>query len=155
MNIRACTGCEKCRGKGICKGLKDDMGGLYEILEKAQGLLLVSPTHHYNVSVSMKAFIDRLYPFYDFSDQRPGPWSSRLANRGKKAALATVCEQISTYDMGFVMEAMERPLLALGYEVIGKLPAMGIFEAGGVLERKDIMRAAHEMGNDLVKSIPA
>jgi multimeric flavodoxin WrbA len=129
------------------------MSDLYGEILQAHGLVLVTPTHNYNVSVSMKAFIDRLYAFYDFADSRPRTWSSRLGGMGKKAVIAAVCEQMSPYDMGFALEAMERPLQALGYEIVGKLPVLGIFDAGLVAADEEVMARAHKAGEDLVKAL--
>ncbi|OEU63682.1 MAG: hypothetical protein BBJ57_09230 [Desulfobacterales bacterium PC51MH44] len=60
-NFQSCIGCENCRKDKICTGLNDGMQLLYPKLIESKGLILVSPTHHYNISAWMKAFIDRLY----------------------------------------------------------------------------------------------
>ena len=39
----------------------------------------VLPINHYKITAWMKTFTDRLYCFYEFGEQRPGPWSCRLA----------------------------------------------------------------------------
>jgi putative NADPH-quinone reductase len=92
-HYQSCIGCERCRKDGICKGIHDGMHLLYPKVREASGLVLVSPTHNYNITALMKAFIDRLYCFYIFTDDRPRNWSSRLGNQGRKALLAAVCEQ--------------------------------------------------------------
>ncbi len=153
MKIRACLGCEKCRGEGRCLGLRDDMTPIYEKIVESNGLVLVTPVHQYNVSVSMKAFIDRLYAFYDFSDTRPRNWSSRLANLEKKAVLAVVGEQTSKYDMGFAMEAMERPIEALGFEVVGSLVVMETFDEGAVSNNLEVMKECDQLGRDLYSAV--
>ena len=86
-NFEPCIGCEKCRKTKVCKGLNDGMQLLYPKIVTSRGLVLVSPTHNYNVTAWMKAFIDRLYCFYIFNDSRPRGWSSRLAGQGRKAAV--------------------------------------------------------------------
>ena len=73
-----CLGCEKCRTDKVCSRLRDGMTLLYPKVEAARGLLLASPVHHYNVTGWMKAFIDRLYCYYDFEDTQPRSWSSRV-----------------------------------------------------------------------------
>lgn len=145
----ACIGCERCRRDKICTGLKDGMSLLYPKILASKGLVLVSPTHHYNVTAWMKAFIDRLYCFYDFEDSRPRAWSSRLAGQGRKAVLAAVCEQTDAGDMGFTLEAMRRPVQALGYDIVGELPVFGIFDKGGVKGKSDALTAAEELGTRL------
>jgi multimeric flavodoxin WrbA len=127
------------------------MSLLYPKIVEAQGLVLVSPTHHYNVTAWMKAFIDRLYCFYDFDGKRPRGWSSRLAGQGRKAVLAAVCEQTRKEDMGFTLAAMRRPLEALGYEIVGELPVFGIFEREKVKEKTEVLRKASELGEELAK----
>ena len=117
-----------------------------------QGLVLVSPTHNYNVTAWMKAFIDRLYCFYNFDDNRPRGWSSRLADQKRKAVLAAVCEQEAREDMGFTLDAMRHPIEALGYEIIGELPVFGVFDKGRVKEKEDILNTASKLGVDLAKS---
>ena len=120
-SFEPCIGCEKCRKDEICTGLDDGMQLLYPRILGSRGLVLVSPTHNYNVTAWMKAFIDRLYCFYVFDDNRPRGWSSRLAGHGRKAVLGAICEQESKKDMGFTLEAMRLPLEALGYEIVGEL----------------------------------
>ncbi len=91
--FKPCIGCERCRKDKICTGLNDGMHLLYPKITKSQGLILLSPTHNYNITAWMKAFIDRLYCFYNFDDKRPRGWSSRLAGQKRKAVIVAVCEQ--------------------------------------------------------------
>jgi hypothetical protein len=101
----------------------------------------------------MKAFIDRLYCFYIFTDDRPRNWSSRLANQGRQALLAAVCEQPNRRDMGFTLEAMRLPFEALGYRVTNELPVMSIFDRGKVAEYPEILKKAEDLGKDLARSL--
>ncbi len=85
FQYQGCVGCEQCRRDKICTGLRDGLSLVYPAIVDSRGLILVSPTHNYNVTAWMKAFIDRLYCFYDFDNHRPRGWSSRLAGQGRKA----------------------------------------------------------------------
>jgi multimeric flavodoxin WrbA len=152
-SISPCIGCELCRKAGECKGCKDDMIGIYPKVIESRGLFLVSPVHHYNVTAWMKAFIDRLYCFYDFAEPRPGDWSSRLANQGRKAMVSAVGEQPDKEDMGFTLEAMQRPLEALGYDVIKTFPVLSVFEKGKVAKYPEIIRTAEMFGEMLGKDV--
>jgi multimeric flavodoxin WrbA len=153
FQYQGCIGCEKCRKDKICTGLKDGMSLLYPSVYESRGLVLVSPTHNYNITAWMKAFIDRLYCFYDFSDDRPRGYGSRMAGQGRKAVVAAVCEQINKFDMGFTLQAMRIPLETLGYEIIGELPVYGIFDRGKVKESSGILVDASNLGEELAKSI--
>jgi multimeric flavodoxin WrbA len=148
-----CIGCEKCRTDKICTGLNDGMTLLYPLIYQSRGLVLVSPTHNYNITAWMKAFIDRLYCFYDFEDTRPRKWSTRMQGQNRKAVLAAVAEQEDEYDMGFTLEAMHRPLKALGYEVVGQLPVLGVFDRGGIKKNRDVLACAEQLGKKLAMAL--
>jgi len=150
-----CIGCERCRKAEICTGLDDDMTTLYPLILESTGLMLVSPTHNYNVTAPMKAFIDRLYCFYDFTDDHPRGYSSRLAGQGRIAAVAAVCEQTDPGDMGFTIEAMIRPLVALDYDIAGEVRAFGVFEAGGIKKYPDVLEQCRELGQRTAKAVIA
>ena len=151
--ISPCIGCELCRQSGECTRFEDDMVEIYKKLLESCGLILVSPVHHYNITAWMKAFIDRLYCFYDFAEPRPGFWSSRLAGQGRKAIVAAVAEQPDMKDMGFTLEAMRMPLEALGYAVDHEMPVLGIFEKGQVARFPEIILNAERYGEMLGRDI--
>lgn len=153
IDFKGCLGCEKCRRSKICTGLIDGMSMIYPKLLSSKGLVLVSPTHNYNVTSWMKAFIDRLYCFYNFENNRPRSWSSQLANQDRKAIVAAICEQESTADMGFTLEAMKNPLEALGYEIIGELSVFKIFDKAKVKQDTQAMNKAYQLGKQLALAV--
>ncbi len=150
-DFSSCIGCERCRKDKACTGVRDGMQLIYPLIEEAGALALVSPTHQYNVSALMKAFIDRLYCYYDFTDDRPRGYSSRLAGGGRVAVAAAICEQPNRKDMGFTLEAMTMPLEALGYRVKGELPVFGIFDKALVKKDPKAMKAARALGEKLAR----
>ena len=120
------------------------------MINEATGLVLISPIHNYNMTAWLKAFIDRLYCYYNFTGDRPGSWSSQLAGQGRKAIVAAVGEQASREDgMDLTLEAMRLPVKALGYEVIGELPVLGVFEKGKVREYTQVLEEAETLGGRL------
>lgn len=152
-SIESCIGCEACRKAGTCAKFHDGMSLLYPEIEEAKGLILGSPTYNYNVTAPMKAFIDRLYPFYNFTDERPGPYSSKLGDQGRKALVFTVCEQLKIEEMGFTLEALGMPLEALGYEVVEKFLAPGHFAKAAISKDEEIIRKAYEAGKKMAESL--
>ena len=153
IQFQGCIGCEKCRKDKICTGLNDGMSMLYKKIIMSKGLVLVSPTHNYNITSWMKAFIDRLYCFYHFQNTRPRAWSSRLAGQDRKAVLIAICEQEHAKDMGFTLEAMRIPLEALGYEVIGEQAIFRIFDRGKVKEDSKSLEKAFTLGKALATAL--
>ncbi|WFN34523.1 flavodoxin family protein [Methanogenium sp. S4BF] len=99
--IHPCTGCERCRKDLTCTRFMDGMHLLYAKIEAADGLIIGSPTYNYNITPEMKAFIDRLYPYYRFSAERPGPYSSLFQGRDRKALVFSVAEQTTPEERGF------------------------------------------------------
>lgn len=153
LDYSSCVGCELCRNGGECSRFTDDMTPLYGKLRKSRGLVLISPVHNYNVSAWTKAFIDRLYCFYDFEYPRPGPWSSRLSDENRKAVVIAVAEQPVLGDAGFALEAMRKPLEALGYEVLDEVLALGVFDKGAVSQRSEVLGATENAAATLARSI--
>ena len=153
IQFQGCIGCERCRKDKICTGLVDGMSVVYNEVLSSKGLILVSPTHNYNITSWMKAFIDRLYCFYNFEDGRPRRWSSQLSGQGRKAVIAAICEQETKKDMGFAIEAMKKPLEALGYEIVGELSVFGIFDKAKVGQATGVLKQAHLLGLKLARSI--
>lgn len=153
IQFKGCIGCEKCRKTKVCTGLIDGMSMFYPKLYAAKGLILVSPTHNYNVTSWMKAFIDRLYCFYNFKKDRPRSWSSQLDHQNRKAVIAAICEQASMEDMGFTLDAMKKPIEALGYEIIGELSVFKIFDKANVKHDEQSMKKAYQLGKKLAMSM--
>ena len=154
IDLNGCIGCEKCRKDKICTEIYDGMTVLYPDIMESQGLILASPVHNYNITSWMKAFIDRLYCFYEFDNNtRPREWSSRLANQNRKAVIVAVCEQENLEDMGFAIEAMQKPMEALGFDVLGTLPVFKAFEKGAVKKQTNILEKAYELGMQLGYSL--
>ena len=73
LDIRPCTGCEACQGKGgkFCVQ-KDDMRKLYPLLVECDRLVLASPIYYFTVSAYMKLLIERFYPFANPNQPQPG-----------------------------------------------------------------------------------
>ncbi|MDN7024564.1 flavodoxin family protein [Methanoculleus sp. FWC-SCC1] len=151
--IAGCVGCERCRRDPVCTRWNDGMTLLYPRIVEADALVLGSPVYHYNVTSQMKAFIDRLYAFYDFTDDRPRGYSSRLADRPRKAVVFAVGEQAESGDLGIALEALSWPLQPLGYEVVGELPVLNCFEPGIVAKKEEVLAQAYRCGRELAAAL--
>jgi multimeric flavodoxin WrbA len=103
------------------------------------------------VTAIVKAFIDRLYPFFEFSDDRPRKYSSRIAEQGRKAIVFSVSEQDEMGEVGFTLEAMGYPLTALGYEVVDDFSVTGFFDRGAVRADQKLLELAAEKGQQLAQ----
>jgi len=152
-NINSCNGCEGCRETYQCV-IQDDMQKIYPLLLAADALVLGSPTYFYNISSDMKAFKERCYPYELFSEDDRSVWMSINEASGIKYAVAIViCEKYAREDMGFTVEAMTKPLEALGYRVVDAVGVLGAFKQGDVLKQNDTLEKARKAGDKLVKTL--
>jgi multimeric flavodoxin WrbA len=120
-DINSCVGLRAVPRPWLLRPLEDGMSLFYPEIEKCQGLILGSPVYNYNVSAQVKAFIDRLFPYYVFSNDSPRAFSSRLAGQDRRAVVYAVGEQKTVRDMALALPAMALPLEALGYDVAQRL----------------------------------
>jgi len=153
LNFSSCVGCESCRKNNRCNTFKDDMTPIYNEIISSKGLILISPVYNCNITAWMKAFIDRLYCFYDFELPRPGKWSSKLANQNRLAIIASVCEQFDEEDINYVIRSMAKPIQDLGYNVIKSIKVLGAFEKGSILNNKKALSCIKEAGKELANKI--
>jgi len=152
-NINSCNGCEGCRETFKCV-VRDDMQKIYPSLLAADALVLGSPTYFYNISSDMKAFIERCYPYEIFAEDDRSVWMSINEARGIKYAVAiAICEQYAREDMGFTVEAMTKPLEALGYRVVDAVGVLGAFKQGDVLKQNSALEQARQAGEKLAKTL--
>jgi len=62
--IKPCRGCGGCSKTGRCVIGSDSMNELYEIINRAHNLVMVSPVYFYGIAGQMKNFIDRCQPYW-------------------------------------------------------------------------------------------
>ncbi len=62
MQIGGCQGCEYChtKGNGDCIQ-KDDMSGVYPVLDEAEMLVLASPVYYHSLTGQLQTVISRFY----------------------------------------------------------------------------------------------
>ena len=58
LNLSPCEGCGGCEGTGICV-IEDDMADIYERVDAADRVIVVSPVYFYGLTAQTKTFIDR------------------------------------------------------------------------------------------------
>jgi multimeric flavodoxin WrbA len=144
IEIHPCTGCEACRKTGTCSRFSDGMNDLYPTIESCQGLILASPTYNYTVTPEVKAFIDRYYPYYDFTEPRPGPYKARLAGQGRIMIPIGICEQNEASEMRYTIPVMRDALEVIGYETVTEIAVTGHFYSGTVADDDEVRRRVSE-----------
>ncbi|KAF1075225.1 hypothetical protein [Methanogenium sp. MK-MG] len=64
-----------------------------------------------------------------------------------------MAEQTKPAERGFAIEAMQRPLEALGFEVTDTLPAEGYFEKSAVARDPVVQERAREAGRRFARGL--
>ena len=121
LNLEFCRGCCNCRETNKCV-FSDGIEEIYEKVNKADALILASPTYWSNMSGSLKILLDRLVcVLEDFSTKIPTP-----KQKGKKAIIVTAARAPRL--MGWfglhhsqAIKAMKTILKEGGYKIIGKI----------------------------------
>jgi multimeric flavodoxin WrbA len=142
LKLNFCKACLKCKEKGFCVQ-KDDMQKVYQLLHKADAVVLGSPVYFATVSAQMKTFMDRLIALIgkDFE--------SRL-EKGKRALLlfAQGAEGANTFKYG--LKPLVTTLRWLGCKVVGTVIADGINELGEVRSKARILSEVARLANNLL-----
>ena len=68
--VGGCVGCEACRQAGHACVIRDDMDGLYALLDGAAAVHVVAPVYFSGPTSQFKAVLDRLQPYWE---KRRGP----------------------------------------------------------------------------------
>lgn len=147
LNIRPCQGCGGCDKTGSCV-IKDDMTAVYEKVDEADRILLVSPVYFYGLSAQCKAFGDRfqarwsrkynLKQRFRQGEGRKGYLLSTAATRGAKIFDCSILTARYIYD-------------AMDVEYGGELLVKGVDERKAALNAPDEMARAEKFGRDIVE----
>jgi len=153
FSIEGCIGCERCRKDKTCTQFFDGMHLLYPKIEAADGLIIGSPAYNYNVTPWMKAFIDRLYPFFNFTEPRPGPYTARLAGKGRQALVFAVCEQLDPKEAGYTLPSMRDAIRVLGYQIQAEMTFPGHFYLHSAQKCDETKKRAFAAGKDFADQL--
>jgi len=147
LNIRPCQGCGGCDKTGSCV-IKDDMTAVYQAVDEADRILLVSPVYFYGLSAQCKAFGDRfqarwsrrynLKERFRQNEGRKGYLLSTAATKGAKIFDCSILTARYIYD-------------AMDVEYGGELLVKGVDERKAVLKVPDEMARAEKFGRDIVE----
>ncbi|MGB3210889.1 MAG: flavodoxin family protein [Desulforhopalus sp.] len=147
LNLRPCQGCGGCDKTGKCV-IKDDMTAIYQAVDDADRILLVSPVYFYGLSAQCKIFGDRfqarwsrkyqLKERFRQEEERKGYLLSTAATVGPKIFDCSILTAKYIYD-------------AMDVEYGGEFLVKGVDKRKAVLEVPDEMARAAQFGRDIVE----
>jgi multimeric flavodoxin WrbA len=149
LSLRPCQGCGGCDKSGNCV-IRDDMTGLYEQVDEADCILLVSPVYFYGLSAQCKIFGDRMQARWARKyllkqrcregETRKGYLLSAAATKGAKIF------ECSVLTSRYIFDAMD-------VEYGGELLVRGVDKKKAVLDHPEEMERAEEFGRKIVSAI--
>jgi len=87
LNIKACTGCLKCRPDNTCILPEDDAHILAEKIKGSDLLIIGSPVYWGNMPGTLKMFFDRNVPLFEYCEAKSIKYIPKPQLKGKKAIL--------------------------------------------------------------------
>ena len=147
LKLRPCQGCGGCEKTGICV-LKDDMGPIFDAVDQADRILLVSPVYFYGLSAQCKIFGDRMQALwarkyllkerFRQGEGRKGYLVSTAATKGQKIFDCSILTTKYIYD-------------AVDVEYGGGFVVKGVDAKKAVLNLQNEMNRATQFGKDIVE----
>lgn len=147
LQLRPCQGCGGCDKTGICV-VKDDMGTVYEAVDRTDRLLLVSPVYFYGLSAQCKIFGDRMQARWSRkyllkerfrqNEGRLGYLLSTAATKGQKIFDCSILTTRYIYD-------------AIDIEYGGEFLVKGVDKRKAVEELPDETTRAEQFGKDIIE----
>jgi multimeric flavodoxin WrbA len=134
--IHPCDACRACSGTGVCK-IKDDMQDLYKKMLEADGIIFGTPVYFWDMTAQAKAIIDRTFSL--------NTAEKSLAN--KVGGIVVVAGSLGMID---VLKELYF-YMATRRIIAGNYVAAYPLAEGGLKSMKKCMKAANEMGRQIVK----
>lgn len=146
MSIRPCQGCGGCDKTGNCV-VKDDMTEVYQAVDAADRIIMVSPVYFYGLSAQCKSCGDRfqakwarkylLKERFRRGEGRKGYLLSTAATKGAKIFDCSILTARYIYD-------------AMDVEYGGEFLVKGVDKRKDVHEFPDELKRAEQFGKDIL-----
>ena len=136
LEIKPCLACYSCFKTGVCVQ-RDDMGDLLRKIDKAEVLVVASPTYFLTMCGQLKVMIDRLLP--------------KWQGLGGKDVYLIATGHDSRAGLERVVDDLQAIFENLGDRVCGVVWGERVWQKGEVLDTPALAEA-HAMGAGLVSS---
>lgn len=140
LAFSGCTSCGGCTDGRDCV-LRDDLAPVYEMVDRADAIILASPLYFEGLSAFMKAFIDRgqVYWVRKYALKRPG--------KKRRGAVIAAGARINA-DFSSALRPARVWLLTLDADMTA-LTFGGFEEKGSILDHPTALQDARALGRDM------
>jgi multimeric flavodoxin WrbA len=137
LDIEGCRECERCRDEGRC-AVDDDMSVVFDVLQRADALIVGTPIFFSGPTSQLKTAIDRCQSI----------WLNPPGRKGRKAAIIAVGADPHATFRNAVSE-IRSFLNTAGFTSEEDLLITGVFGKGDILSKKEEMEDAYRIGRSL------
>lgn len=150
LKYRGCQACMACKTKLEKCALKDDLSRVLAAIQDCDVLVMASPVYFGEVTSQLKACIDRMYSFLK-PDYGVNPSPVRFAP-GKVLVFALVQGHPNENLFRDIFDRYEYFMKWWGFKESHLIRACGVFEAGAIETRRDILALAEEIARKVCSS---
>jgi len=146
--VNACLACDACKKQHTPNCIqKDDFTELIPLIDKCDGMLILSPVHWDQFPAQLKAFLDRTYSFMDFTQ----PDMSVASRKDKKIGgyFFAGFGPVDVYTN--MVETDIKSFTTAGFTSYKAHVAGDANVPGSIMEKPDDLKAADEMVEWLLK----
>ena len=148
LKMSGCIECGGCDKTGKCV-VKDDMQGVYPMLESADAIILSAPIFFYGVPSQAKAVIDRGQACWRKRMITKTKEQRKTYDSGKGYLIAVGATSGKTLFDGTILTAKYfYDALDMSYE--GELLVRKVDKKGAILEHPELLKEEYEMGINIV-----
>lgn len=140
--INACQNCGKCNTYGVCQNVEDDMKQVYELIDRADLILVSTPIYFCNVASQVKAMVDRAQQYWVRTHVLKHP-PVRTERKGGFVACGGFKDDRF---LACTEQVMRTWYFTMNIEYKGCFFAPGLDEYGAAQKRPDILEKAAEYG---------
>ena len=150
LNVAGCTGCDACRGN-IAKlvelgeealdddfapcAIDDDMQEIYELIDAADEITVVSPVYFAGPPSQLKALLDRLQPYY---------WTNARAEEKRPAVLHVVGEGGDPHGFSALVSIVRSALAVAGFRLETVFDWVGRIDNDGEITAEAEVRSVED-----------
>ena len=151
LNVAGCTGCDACRGN-IAKLVEfgeealdddfapcvidDDMQEIYELIDAADEITVVSPVYFAGPPSQLKALLDRLQPYY---------WTNARAEEKRPAVLHVVGEGGDPHGFSALVSIVRSALAVAGFRLETVFDWVGRIDESGEITADAEVRSIEDL----------
>lgn len=147
--VDPCIECDGCNEDEVgCSRRGDAWHPIETALREADALLIASPVYFMGLPAPLKAMVDRLQALWWYRE-KGGQVANNLApfRRAGLILVAAGDDQVFRPSQRVARAAIN----TLDFELVGKVLASGLEEAGEASNREDLMAAARNLGKRMVE----